>query len=66
MGLLEKIFLHTKQTISDQELQQIFQASDYDLFHNEVQKLAESGVLVPLKSAKTTKRPSAKVRTSSR
>ena len=52
MELLEKIFLHTKQTISDQELQQIFQESDYELFHAEVEKLVESGVLVPVKSSK--------------
>ncbi|MDR3541463.1 MAG: hypothetical protein P4L69_10930 [Desulfosporosinus sp.] len=52
MEQLEKIFLHTKNTITDQELQQIFQASDYELFHTEVQKLIESGVLVPVKSSK--------------
>jgi len=33
MELLKKIFLHTKQAISDEELQQIFQESDYELFH---------------------------------
>lgn len=56
MELLEKIFLHTKQTISDVELQQIFQESDYELFHTEVEKLVVSGVLVPVKSSKTNGR----------
>ncbi|MDP4160876.1 MAG: hypothetical protein Q8911_14120 [Bacillota bacterium] len=42
MEPLEKIFLHTKQTISDEELQQIFQESDYELFHNEVERLVKS------------------------
>jgi len=45
MELLEKIFLHTKQTISDEELQQIFQESDYELFHNEVERIVKSGFL---------------------
>ena len=56
MELPEKIFLHTKQTISDVELQQIFQESDYELFHIQVEKLVESGVLVPVKSSKTNGR----------
>jgi len=47
MELLEKIFLHTKQTISDQELQQISQESDYELFHNKVEKLVEWRSILP-------------------
>jgi hypothetical protein len=56
MELHEKIFQHAKQTISDQELQQIFQESDYESFHSQVEQLVESGVLVPVKSSKTNGR----------
>ena len=56
MELLEKLLITAKKTISDEELQQIFQESDYDLFHTEVEKLVESGVLVPVKSSKTNGR----------
>lgn len=56
MELCKKIFLHIKSTISDEELQQILQESDYELFHNEVEKLVGSGVLVPVKSSKTNGR----------
>ncbi|KLU64798.1 hypothetical protein DEAC_c31260 [Desulfosporosinus acididurans] len=56
MELLEKIFLHSKQTISDQELQRIAQESDYELFHTQVEKFVESGVLVAVKSSKTNGR----------
>lgn len=52
MEPLERLFLHTKQTIADEELQQIFQESDYELFHNEVERLVKSGILVPVKSSK--------------
>ena len=56
MELLEKVLRKAKNTISDEELQQIFQESDYDLFHTVVEKLVESGVLVPVKSSKTNGR----------
>jgi len=52
MERLEKVLKYAKNTISDEELQQIFHESDYDLFHTEVEKLVESGVLVPVKSSK--------------
>ena len=56
MELLGKLLISAKKTISDEELQQILQESDYDLFHTEVEKLVESGVLVPVKSSKTNGR----------
>ena len=56
MEQLEKVLKNAKNTISDEELQQIFQESDYNLFHSEVEKLVESGVLVPVKSSKTNGR----------
>jgi len=56
MERLEKVLNNAKKTISDQELQQIFQKSDYNLFHTEVEKLVESGVLSPVKSSKTNGR----------
>ncbi len=52
MERLENILKNAKKTISDEKLQQIFQEADYDLFHTEVEKLVESGVLVPVKSSK--------------
>lgn len=56
MERLENVLKNAKKTISDEELQQIFQEADYDLFHIEVEKLVESGVLVPVKSSKTNGR----------
>ena len=56
MELPEKLLLTAKKTISDEELQQILQESDYGIFHTEVEKLVESGVLVPVKSSKTNGR----------
>ena len=51
MKRLEKLLNNAKNTISDEELQQIFRESDYDLFHSEVEKLVERGVLSPVKSS---------------
>ena len=56
MEHLEKVLKHAKNTITDEELQQIFRESDYDLFHTEVKKLVESGFLVPVKSSKNNGR----------
>lgn len=56
MELLDKLLTSAKKTISDEELQQILQLSDYDLFHTKVEKLVESGVLLPVKSSKTNGR----------
>lgn len=56
MERLEKVLKNAKNTISDEELQQIFRESDYNLFHTEVEKLVESGVLSPVKSSKTNGR----------
>ncbi|HEY8908658.1 MAG TPA: hypothetical protein VIM51_00020 [Desulfosporosinus sp.] len=56
MERLDKVLNNAKNTISDEELQRIFHESDYDLFHTEVEKLVESGVLVPVKSSKTNGR----------
>lgn len=56
MERLEKLLMNTKKTISDEELQRFFPDSDYELFHTEVEKLVESGVLVPVKSSKTNGR----------
>ncbi|OLN32023.1 hypothetical protein [Desulfosporosinus metallidurans] len=56
MERLKKVFKNVNKTISDEELQQIFQESDYDLFHAEVERLVESGVLSPVKSSKTNGR----------
>jgi len=52
MERLETLLKNAKKTISDQELQQIFHESDYNLFHTEVERLVESGVLIPVKSSK--------------
>ncbi len=52
MKRLEQVLKNAKRTISDQELQQIFQESDYERFHTEVEKLVDRGVLVPVKAAK--------------
>ena len=52
MNLLDKILENVKKTITDKELQQIFQESDYQLFHSEVESLVEAGILVPVKSSK--------------
>lgn len=56
MEQLEKVLKNAKNTISDEELQQIFQESDYDLFHTAVEKLVVSGVLTPVKSSQTNGR----------
>lgn len=56
MKRLEQILNNAKKTISDQELQQIFQESDYNLFHTEVERLVGCGVLSPVKSSKTNGR----------
>ncbi|SPF56503.1 conserved hypothetical protein [Candidatus Desulfosporosinus infrequens] len=56
MELSEKVLKNAKHTISDEELQQIFHESDYDLFHTEVERLVEGGVLSPVKSSKTNGR----------
>ncbi len=56
MERLEQVFKNAKKTISDQELQHIFQESDYNLFHTEVERLVESGVLSPVMSSKTNGR----------
>lgn len=56
MERLEQVLKTAKKTISDQELQQIFQESDYNLFHTEVERLVERGVLVEMKSSKTNGR----------
>ncbi|HBW34763.1 hypothetical protein [Desulfosporosinus sp. BICA1-9] len=56
MKRLEQVLKNPKKTISDQELQQIFQESDYDLFHTEVERLVERGILSPVKSAKSNGR----------
>jgi len=47
-----KLLCNAKNTISDQELQRLFAEPDYYIFHMEVEKLVESGVLVPIKSSK--------------
>jgi len=52
MNRLEQVLNNPKRTISDQELQQIFQESDYGRFHIAVENLVERGVLVPVKSSK--------------
>lgn len=52
MESLEKVLKNAAKTITDVELQQILQESDYDRFHSEVEKLVESGVLTPVKSSK--------------
>lgn len=52
MSLLDKILENVKNTITDKELQQIFQESDYQLFHSEVERLVEAGILVPVKNSK--------------
>ena len=52
MKRLQQVLRNPKKTISDVELQQIFQESDYNLFHTEVERLVESGVLIPVKSSK--------------
>lgn len=52
MEILDRLLKSAKKTISDQELQQIFQESDYDLFHTDVERLVERGVLIPVKSSK--------------
>jgi len=56
MERLKQVLKNAKKTISDQELQQIFQESDYKLFHIVIERLVESGVLVPVKSSKTNGR----------
>jgi len=56
MERLDKVLNNAKNTISDEELQQIFHESDYDLFHTEVDKLVVNGVLVPVKSSNTNGR----------
>jgi|SRR5680860_21471 len=52
MERLETLLKNAKKTISDQELQQIFHESDYDIFHADVERLVENGVLIPVKSSK--------------
>ncbi|MDQ7095454.1 hypothetical protein REC12_17835 [Desulfosporosinus sp. PR] len=47
-----KLLCNAKNTISDEELQRLFAEPDYHLFHTEVEKLVENGVLVPIKSSK--------------
>jgi len=56
MERLEQVLKNAKKTISDQELQHIFQQTDYNLFHTEVERLVERGVLSPVKSSKTNGR----------
>jgi hypothetical protein len=56
MELHEKLLITAKKIISAEELQQICQEADYDLFHTEVEQLVESGVLVPVQSSKTNGR----------
>ena len=56
MERLQQVLENAKKTISDQELQQIFQEPDYNLFYTDVEKLVESGVLVPVKSSQTNGR----------
>lgn len=52
MEPLEKVLKNASKTITDVELQQILQESDYDRFHSEVEKLVASGALTPVKSSK--------------
>jgi len=56
MERLQQVLENAKKTISDQELQQIFQEPDYNLFYTGVERLVESGVLVPVKSSQTNGR----------
>ncbi|HZK83850.1 MAG TPA: hypothetical protein VFC58_04065 [Desulfosporosinus sp.] len=56
MERLTQVLNNAKKTITDQELQQIFREPDYYLFRTEVERLVESGVLVPVKSSKTNGR----------
>ncbi|MHB1654492.1 MAG: Wadjet anti-phage system protein JetD domain-containing protein [Desulfitobacteriaceae bacterium] len=52
MDRLEIILENAKKIITDKELQQIFRETDYQLFHSEVERLVEAGILVPVKSSK--------------
>lgn len=56
MDRLAKLLENVKKTITDQELQQIFQEADYAQFHTEVEKFVKKGVLVPVKSSQTNGR----------
>ena len=56
MERLKQVLNKAKKTISDQELQQIFQEQDYNLFHTDVERLVEGGFLVPVMSSKTNGR----------
>jgi hypothetical protein len=51
MDRLAIILGNAKKIITDKELQQIFGESDYQLFHSEIEKLVEAGILVPVKSS---------------
>ncbi len=56
MKRLEQVLKSPKKTISDQELQQIFRESDYELFHIEVERLVEREVLIPVRASKSNGR----------
>lgn len=51
MSLVKKLLTYGKTYLTETELQQVIKEADYNLFHHEVEKLVDNGILMPVKSA---------------